>query len=387
MSWLNKAGSWLKENCLGGVTKLDATPQDKDINDAYKLTFTIRNEGTYSTAFNSKDNTFRNMRHFDRVIITGYCPDKITLGFRNKFDTVNPFAIGSSSLVQAGFQLFTGHSSVHRVNNISVWQGSEPLSMTVKLQLFATNNKQHVNINSKNISTHTKGISPQDLLDIIMLLTSLAQPSCGDNDQWMVPPGPAPLIVKFKGHKFEVNEDSQKLKIVRKDKNGKEGGLETIDAVTTSGVSVEVTFGNFLKLSHVIVESVNVDIPYVMTQVGSKGLPTMAEITISFRTKMMVTQQNFAKMLNNESQKNPAMIDITNMKGIVGNTLNGFLAMSQDYAGKAYQEKVNSDEGIDKSQMDTSVKSVLNIGNPTNQPSVLNIGQNTGGLSILNLGK
>ena len=138
------------------------------INDAYKLTFTIQNEGTYSTAFNSKDNTFRNMRHFDRVIITGYCPDKITLGFKNKFDTVNPFAIGSSNLVQAGFQLFTGHSSVHRVNNISVWQGSEPLSMTVKLQLFATNNKQHVNINNKNISTHTKGISPQDLLDIIM---------------------------------------------------------------------------------------------------------------------------------------------------------------------------------------------------------------------------
>ena len=356
------------DSLIGKVDKVDATPNsntDKTINKAYVLRVIIARENVEGLT-GWKASQFKGMRNFDKIEIKGYCPNQIKLSFKNTFKTVNPFSLDSSEFVQAGFQLFTGHSSIHRVNNISVWQGSEPVSMSVKLQLFATVDKTPTNFNKANITTNTGGISPHDLVDIIQLLTSLAQPSCTEDASYLTPPGPSPLIAKFKGHVFNVDDKGNVISIARKkdNKTGDEKGLETVDQVTTTGISTEIVFGDFLRFSHVIVESVDVDIPYVMTQSGDRALPVRADITLNFRTKMMVTQQNFAKMINNRSQENPAVIDITKLGGLAGKMLNGGFAMIQDYTGTAVtkvldsdkpkETQVNNDSNIDKSKTTTA---------------------------------
>ena len=127
---------------------------------------------------------------------------------------------------------------------------------------------------------------------------------------------------------------------------------------TRVGTRVDVKFGDFFTMSHVIVKDVKVDIPYIMARsnryVGpstnimkvdntERAKPVMATVTMTIETKTMVDQETFKKMINNQDQPNPAEIDLTKMDdGLLKNVLNGVLALGSDYVDASNIEVVQA---------------------------------------------
>lgn len=351
MGFLNS----LKNATVGTVSHYDALPKDGviEINPAYVMTLIISSESAVGSGF--KNSSFSNRLYNGKTIIKAYCPDRLKLNFSNEFGTIDPMALAASDLVNGGVQLFTGTSTKHRINNIRVWKGSKPLSMQVKFELYATKSSTKNNILTGDTEMQTGGLSSNDLIFLIQQLTSLAQPVIDDNTGRLIPPGPSPLVVDFKGHAFKVTKDKETGKVLKTELvTDKNHDAQKVKQSTRTGTRVDLRFGDFFTMSHVIVKSVDVDIPYVMASsakyIGNekKGItalnntdrakPVMATVTMSIETKTMVDQEMFSKMINNIEQPNPAEIDLTKLTGdklteLFGSMFQGALTMASDYVG------------------------------------------------------
>lgn len=348
----------LKNAVLGTVNQYDALPKGDSINidPAYILELHISGENGLGSGF--KAPTFKNRPYNGMTIIRAYCPEILSLHFSNEFGTINPMNLASSKFVNGVVQLFSGTSTTHRINNIQVWQGSKPLSLTVKLELYASRSNTTNNIRTGETTLTSGGLSSNDLLYIIEVLTSLAQPRIDEKSGRLIPPGPSPLVTNFNGHVFKVEKDeSGKVKNVTIKKDSK-GNLAKGKQRTRVGTRVDVKFGDFFTMSHVIVKDVKVDIPYIMARsnryVGpstnimkvdntERAKPVMATVTMTIETKTMVDQETFKKMINNQDQPNPAEIDLTKMdEGLLKNVLNGILALGSDYVDASNIEVVQA---------------------------------------------
>lgn len=249
-----------KKNFIGGVEEINALPNTDHLNKAYILTLKIEKE---DSPF-SKDN-LNNMINTGITTIHAYCPEKLEFNFRNSWDSVDPMAVSGSTLMNGGFQLFTGRSTIHRINKIWVWKGSEPLQLTIKFQLYALSNDYVESAQSRNSAGISK-MTPVKLLKVLQTVSSLAQPKEGDLG-FLVPPGPSPLIVRAKVKTQEVKEKIEKGKVVDYElsvKRDSSSNAITKKYQSKGGTSCELQFGDFFKMSHVLVNSVNISIPYVM---------------------------------------------------------------------------------------------------------------------------
>lgn len=350
----------VKNVVLGTVTQYDALPKEDtiDIDKAYIMEICISGENGIGSGY--KAPSFKNRPYNGMTIIRAFCPEILSLHFTNEFGTINPMDLASSKFVNGVVQLFSGTSTTHRINNIQVWQGSKPLSMTVKLELYASRSNTQNNIRTGETTLTSGGLSSNDLLYIIEVLSSLAQPRIDEKSGRLIPPGPSPLITNFNGHVFKVEKDKNgKVKNVTIKKDSK-GNLAKGKQKTRVGTRVDVRFGDFFTMSHVIVKDVKVDIPYIMARsdryVGPKSniravadteraKPVMATVTMTIETKTMVDQETFKKMINGEKQPNPAEIDLTKMdEGLLKNVLNGILALGSDYVDASNIEVVNAPE-------------------------------------------
>lgn len=354
------AGFWnsVKNAVLGSVTQYDALPNGDsiNINPAYILEVRISGENGIGSGY--KAPTFKNRPYNGITIIRAYCPEVLSLNFTNDYGTINPMDLSSSKFVNGVVQLFSGTSTTHRINNIQVWQGSKPLTLKLKLELYASRSNTTNNIKTGDTTLTSGGLSSNDLLYIIEQLSSLAQPRIDDKSGRLIPPGPSPLVTNFNGHVFKVEKDkSGKVKNVTIKKDSK-GNLVKGKQKTRVGTRVDVSFGNFFTMSHVIVKDVNVDIPYIMAgsdkYVGPKtnihsvantlrAKPVMATVTMTIQTKTMVDQEMFKKMINNQEQPNPAEIDLTKMdEGLLKSVLSGILALGSDYVDASNIEVVEA---------------------------------------------
>ena len=249
-----------KKNFIGGVEEINALPNTDHLNKAYILTLKIEKE---DSPF-SKDN-LNNMINTGITTIHAYCPEKLDLNFSNNWDSVDPMAVAGSTLMNGGFQLFTGRSTVHRINKIWVWKGSEPLQLTIKFQLYALSNDYVESAQSRNSAGISK-MTPVKLLKVLQTLSSLAQPKEGEMG-FLIPPGPSPLIVRANVKVQEVKEKIENGKVVDYELTVKrDASLNEITKKYQSkgGTSCELQFGDFFKMSHILVKSVNISIPYVM---------------------------------------------------------------------------------------------------------------------------
>lgn len=355
-------GKSFKNATVGTVSSIDALPKDGviDIDSAYVMQLIISDEGTAS---GFKMAEFNNRPYNGMVIIKAFCPEKLQLNFVNDFDTIDPMSMASSSLVNGAVQLFTGHSTKHRINNIQVWKGAKPLSLTVKFELYATRPSTGNNLLTGNTTLQSGGLSSNDLLFLLQQLTALAQPRV-DKGNRLIPPGPSPLIASFKGYGFKAkeNDEGQITGYEVLKQKGTEKDLEVITN-TRTGTRVDIKFGNFLTLSHVIVKSVNVEIPYVMAESAkysgkgdniksidktTRAKPVMASVTMNIETKTMVDQETFAKMINNVEQSNPAEIDLTG-EDIFSKVFSKGLAVASAFTNTgAVQEDGNTSNSSDK---------------------------------------
>lgn len=231
-----------KETYIGSVSVEDCLPSNgfAYVNEAYVMTLYIKNENNVAVG-DDKSGT-------DIEIITAYCPKELNLNFSNTYDSIDPMKLTSGGLINGAFQTFAGRSTVFNINNVRVWTSSKPLSLSIDLDLYATAAEGYNDQNNK--------VTDEKLLKILQKLASLAQPKRIEGTGWLKPPGPSPARIKYLKATTKENSSAANATDVSKKTVAYTEGF--------NGVDIEIQYGKFFRLSHVIVTGVDIKIPYVM---------------------------------------------------------------------------------------------------------------------------
>lgn len=225
---------WKKGSKKGSLDIIDCRPGDKllRISTAYNLYIHVVDE-----------------RNDKTTNIVAYSPKILGFEFGNQWKQLDPFNMSNGGWVSAGVQIMTGKAGnlSRDASTIYYWGGGNSISMTLEVQLYATDYSE----------------VEKKIFEPIRVLSSLAQPTT-DASGFLLPPGPAPLSfdIKWTGValKEEMGKDGKVHTVAKKDAKG--NAVKSPQHIkSTKGVRTDIKIGNWFYLSDVLVERVSINIP------------------------------------------------------------------------------------------------------------------------------
>ncbi len=241
----------------------------------------------------------------DTILLTANLPESISYTLGSQWQAPLNFGNGVTNLLMqmGGKDLGLGASGVPRATSLKIWNGSDPLSLNLKIPVIDDGQDE----------------SKTNLMEALEILGMLALPTL-DGGSFYVPP-PSPLNATITYAKDIATAA------------GKSNNVGTLNLNNGKVGRILLQLGGVLLVDNCVIESITVTYPNTKAMIrhdysglnvnyGKTGAmflhPLLAEISLKIGTIESTTANTYAKMLWGKPQGNQGKLSFNASKGVLG---------------------------------------------------------------------
>lgn len=237
--------------------------QQADANRGLNATLDYDSFG-YGTRAN--DNYVARIMQDGNLIARGYLPETLNVGVSAEWS--EPFAqMGAGALTDA-VQMLTNRRLVNQAQTIQVWQGTTPIKFNLRFHFVANSDPD------------------AEVLVPVMNLFRLTVPTKVNG--MLKPPGPDLQFAKGVGSAIVDSVGSIRSAVAGGAAPQTTPGQDLRNIIDGAKGKISLFIGNFLTFDNVVVENVDAEFD---TMFDAFGRPLSAKVDVSFKTFMILTQQ------------------------------------------------------------------------------------------------